>query len=458
MKIDNIFIDINTSIKKSMETIDKNGLGTVFVIENEKLIGTVSDSDIRHYIMNGKSIDNKVEKIMNNNPIVLSENYKQIEIENIILGNKSERIPILGSLIIPILDDERKIKDFIYISKNGYKGRLNDKTQIKSVKKVLVVGGAGFLGSVLCKKLLERGYHVRVLDNLLYGDAGIKPIYYHKNFEFINGDISNIHILVKSIKDIDAVIHLASIVGDSASELNPEETIKTNYFATKMLAEVCKYNQINRFIFASTCSVYGASKDESELNEKSDLNPISLYAEMKLKSERGILEIVDENFSPVILRMATLYGISPRMRFDLVVNTLTIKALKEKKITIFGGEQWRPFLHVIDAANAYIKCIESPISNIKGKIFNVTSENLKIKKLGQYIKEIIPNIEMNIDTKQVDKRNYNVSSNKIRNMLHYKSFFDIKKGIKEIKDAVEKENRYNDYPHSKYINYEYLKR
>jgi len=460
IKIENICIDKNISIKKSMENIDKNGLGIAFVIdENKKFLGTVADSDIRHSIMNGINVESEVKKIMNSNPVVLSENYKDNDITNFLSSSKKEKIPYLGSITIPILNKKKEIANIILMKENGHIKSLNDNDIVlKPVHRVLVVGGAGFLGSVLCKKLLEKGYKVRILDNLTYGDAGLKPLYYHDNFEFINGDIRNLHVLVKSIKNVDAVIHLASIVGDSASEINPEETIKTNYLATKMLAEICKYNQINRFIFASTCSVYGASEIENELNEKSDLNPVSLYAEMKLKSERGILEIVDENFSPTILRMATLYGISPRMRFDLVINVLTIKALKENKITVFGGDQWRPFLHIIDASNAYIKCLESSIEKIKGEIFNVTSENLKIKDVGKCIKNIIPNTKIVINKKQIDKRNYNVSSNKIRNILNYKSFFDIKKGIKEIKDAVERENKYNDYKNNlKYSNYDYLK-
>ena len=459
IKIENICIDKNISIKKSMENIDKNGLGIAFVIdENKKFLGTVADSDIRHSIMNGINVESEVKKIMNSNPVILPENYKDIDITNFLLSSKKEKIPYLGSITVPILNKKKEITNIILMTENGHVKSLNDNDIVlKSVHRVLVVGGAGFLGSVLCKKLLEKGYKVRILDNLTYGDAGLKPLYYHDNFEFINGDIRNLHVLVKSIKNVDAVIHLASIVGDSASEINPEETIKTNYLATKMLAEICKYNQINRFIFASTCSVYGASEIENELNEKSDLNPVSLYAEMKLKSERGILEIVDENFSPTILRMATLYGISPRMRFDLVINVLTIKALKENKITIFGGDQWRPFLHIVDASNAYIKCLESSIKKVKGEIFNVTSENLKIKDVGKRIKNIISNTKIVIDKKQIDKRNYNVSSNKIRNILNYKSFFDIKKGIKEIKDAVERENKYNDYKNNlKYSNYDYL--
>jgi len=448
------------SIKDTMRKIDENGLGIAFIIDDkEKLIGVVTDGDIRRAILKGIPIRNSIKKIMNRNPIKTGHELTEEKKRKLLKNSKiRKKIPPGGTMKIPIVDENGKIVgiDFLY----GEKRRKITVTtsREKAVKNVLIVGGAGYLGSVLCRKLLDRGYRVRVLDNLLYGDEGIKELYENKNFGFIEGDMRDIQVVMDAIKNMDAVIHLAAIVGDPASALDPEETIEINYLGTKMLAEVCKYNQINRFIFASTCSVYGVSPTpETRISEESMLNPVSLYAEMKLRSERGILELMDENFSPTILRMATLYGLSPRMRFDLVINLLTAKAVADKKITIFGGEQWRPFLHVKDAAEAYLKCIEAPIAKIRGEIFNVGSndQNHQIKDIGNIIHEVIPQAEIIIDKENVDRRDYNVAFDKINKTLGYQTMYKIREGVTEIKYAIEK-GVIQDYTHPKYSNFKFL--
>ncbi|ODS41288.1 MAG: hypothetical protein A7315_02015 [Candidatus Altiarchaeales archaeon WOR_SM1_79] len=327
----------------------------------------------------------------------------------------------------------------------------------RGVNKVLVIGGAGYLGSVLSRKLLQKGYKVRVLDNLTYGDDGIRDLYNGDNFEFVKGDMRDISTVVDAIKGMDAVIHLAAIVGDPASALSPQKTIEVNYLATKLVAEVCKYHQINRFISASTCSVYGASfTPDTRSDENSPLNPVSLYAEMKIKSEEGLLEMVDGNFAPTILRMATLYGLSPRMRFDLVVNLLTAKAIFDNKITIFGGSQWRPNLHVEDAAEAFIKCLDASIEKVRGEVFNVGSneQNYRIAQIGEMIHDIIPNAKLETLEKD-DERNYNISFDKISKVLGFGAMRCIKDGVLEIKQVVER-GEIKDYKKEKYSNYKFL--
>jgi len=374
-------------------------------------------------------------------------------------------MPKHGALKIPVVNEKEEVIDILLISEEKYEDAekpiikvLYEPGKVKPVSKVLVIGGAGYLGSIICRKLIENGYMVRVLDNLMYGDEGIKDLYNHPKFEFIKGDIRNLQVVVECLKRMDAVVHLAAIVGDPASALNPQETIEINYLSTKMIAEVCKYYQINRFIFASTCSVYGASPTpEARINEESPLNPVSLYGEMKLKSEKGILQLADENFLPTVLRMASLYGLSPRMRFDLVVNLVTAKATFDKKITIFGGAQWRPNLHVKDAAEAFIKCLEAPIEKIRGTIFNVGSndQNHQIKELGEIIHSIIPNSEIITDEENVDSRDYNVAFDKINRVLNYKTRHTIEEGVVEIRDAIEK-GIFKDYNDDKYSNYKFL--
>lgn len=440
MNVKDICLDKSRSIKEAIIIMDTLRTNTVFVLEDNKLFGVVTDGDIRRSIMNGNNVKSEIHTIANRNPIINSKDaFKRLS-DNV------------KTIIVPILDKNECIIDGIIVSKDKRPYSITQ-GKIRTINKVLVIGGAGYLGSVLCRKLLEKNYSVRVLDNLMYGNDSIKNLYNNPKFEIINGDIRNIQMIVKALEGTDAVIHLAAIVGDSASSLNPIETIEINYLSSKMIAEICKYSQINRFIFASTCSVYGTSEEDEFLGEASPLNPISLYANMKLKSEEGILGMSDDTFSPTVLRMATLYGESPRMRFDLVVNILSIKAILEKKFEILGGSQFRALCHVSDAADAYIICLEAPIEVVRNQIFNVASENYSIIDIGNYIKKIVPDADMVINADEKDKRNYKVSNDKIWRKLSFLPKYNIEDGIKEI---IEHKDKYLDYNNPKYSNYEYL--
>ena len=449
------------TIKEAMRIIDHAALGVAFIVnEGDKFVGLVTDGDIRGAILNGISLEKTVKGIMNTDPVMVYASWSEEKLKDFLSTKKvKKRFPKYGSIRIPVLDNNKKVKDILFVSEKGYAG-IDIEREIKEkggVNKVLVIGGAGYLGSVLSRKLLQAGYKVRILDNLTYGDEGIKDLHAENNFEFVNGDMRDISTVVEAIKGMDAVIHLAAIVGDPASALSPQKTIEINYLATKLIAEVCKYHQINRFIFASTCSVYGASlTPEVRLDENSTLNPVSLYAEMKLKSEEALLEMADSNFAPTIFRMATLYGFSSRMRFDLVVNLLTAKAVFDDKITIFGGSQWRPNLHVEDAAEAFIKCLEAPIEKIKGDIFNVGSneQNYQIARIGEIINDIIPDAKIEIVEKE-DERDYNVSFDKINKNVGYRAKKSIEDGVAEIKNAIE-EGKIKNYADNKYSNYKYL--
>lgn len=455
MKYNNICISKETNLKDTMKILDDTGLGIILVTdENKKLLGVITAGDIRAAILKGISPDVSIEKVMNINPFYVEENK-----ENEIFNNPEiiKRFPEGGIIKIPVLNKDKEIVDVISLIINIDKKIKKGIEEKSYVKKVLVIGGAGYLGSVLIRKLLDKNYKVRVLDNLTYSDSAIEELYNNKNFEFLEGDIRDINKIVESIKGVDAVIHLASIVGDPAGSINPQTTLESNYFATKILVEICKYNQINRFIFASSCSVYGAIGPEKTLNENSKLYPVSLYAETKIKSEQVILEAVDSNFSPTIFRMATLYGLSPRMRFDLVINVLTAKALNEKEITIFGGNQWRPFIEVEDASEAYIKCLEAPIEKIRGEIFNIggNKDNYKIIEIGEKIKQMIPDANLKINEKLQDKRNYKISCDKAEKLLGFKPKKSLEEGVKKIIEAINK-GIIIDYKDKKYNNYEFL--
>jgi len=445
-KINNLLVDRNFSIKETMRVIDRNGLGVAFVMdEDKKLWGVVTDGDIRKAILRGANIEKPIEEIVNKKPIVIEDRFfKNGVLDFSVKQEIKRRLPIItGSLKVPVVNHNGEIKDVIFVAANEENSYLvlkgKPKFSKEGVRKVLVIGGAGYFGSFLCSKLLKKGYQVRVLDNLSYGGEGIRDLHQDKNFEFQKGDIRNISDIIEATKNIDAVIHLAGVVGDPACAMSPRETLETNYLATKTITEVCKYFQINRFIFTSTCSVYGKNPFAGQkLTEKSPLNPISLYAETKIKCERAILEAMDENFSPTIFRMATLYGYSPNMRFDLAVNLMTAQALFDKKITIFGGEQWRPWLHLEDAADAHIVCLEKPIDKIRGEIFNVVSENYKVIKIGKIINSLCPEAKLEITKEINDKRDYNVSFDKISQLLNYQPKKKIADGVVEIKDLVKK--------------------
>ncbi|MGB9898519.1 NAD-dependent epimerase/dehydratase family protein, partial [Thermanaerothrix sp.] len=321
----------------------------------------------------------------------------------------------------------------------------------RTINNILVIGGAGYIGSVLVRKLLGRGYYVTVLDVLLYGDESIRDLYGHDRFEFIRGDMRNVENVVRAMQFADAVVHLGALVGDPACALDEKLTLEINLAATRIIAEVAQGFGIQRFIFASTCSVYGAS--DQLLDEHSALNPVSLYARTKMESERVLLAMNNERFAPVILRLATVYGLSPRPRFDLVVNLLAAKATCEKRIIIFGGDQWRPFIHVDDAAEAIVRCLEAPLEAIKGQIFNVGSDeqNYQIRQLGDIIRQLIPDVEVVLQGEDVDKRNYRVSFGKIRKYLGFTPRRTVADGVLEIKAAIE-DGRIRDYRDAHYSN------
>lgn len=322
-------------------------------------------------------------------------------------------------------------------------------------RRVLVIGGAGYIGSLVLRRLLDQGYHVRLVDALLYGDGAIRDIYEHPNFEFVRGDFRHIETVVRSLVGMEAVIHLGAIVGDPACAIDEDFSTEINLIATRVLAEACKGYGIQRFVFASTCSVYGAS--DLTLDERSALNPVSLYARTKIDSEQVLLGMADHAFAPTILRFSTIYGLSPRPRFDLVVNLLTAKAVREGKITVFGGDQWRPFVHVDDAAQAVILALQAPIATVKAEVFNVGSDaqNYTINQIGELIHRLIPSAQLIQQGSDVDKRNYRVSFAKIARVLRFAPQHTVEDGVREIQAALEA-GEIEDYYDQAFNNHKFL--
>lgn len=326
----------------------------------------------------------------------------------------------------------------------------NSSPEQRSIRKVLVVGGAGYIGSAMVRDLIDDGYKVRVLDSLIFGDEPIRDLYDHPSFELIRGDFRNITPVVKAVKGVDAVIHLGAIVGDPACAVNEEETVETNLAATRLLADVCRASNVSRVLFASTCSVYGAA--EETVDEHSWLNPVSLYAATKIDSEKVLLAAKGRDFHPVILRLATAFGWSYRPRFDLVVNLLTAKAGVDKKISIFNGNQWRPFIHVADISRAFRACLAAPLDLVSGEIFNAGSDRMNYTL--QELAEIIQKLEPGLDVEYVnnnDARDYRVSFDKIRNRLGFECATTLEAGIREMQGEL-RAGKVANYKESRYSN------
>lgn len=303
---------------------------------------------------------------------------------------------------------------------------------------VLVIGGAGYIGSALLPKLLKSGYRVRILDSLLYGKQAILPFVGSRNVELIQSDFRNIDQVVKAVKGVGTVIHLGAIVGDPACSVDEELTIEVNWLATRMIAEICKGFEVKRFIFASTCSVYGAS--DAILNETSDCTPLSSYARSKLACERVLKKMESDSFKPIMLRFGTVFGFSGRTRFDLVVNILAAKAKFEGKITLYGGDQWRPFVHVDDVAGALQAVLKSSKQDLKHNVYNVGSNenNYTLAQVAQHINRFVPEAtveECGADEK--DKRNYQVDFTRLQNETGFKAKWSLDDGVAQVIEAID---------------------
>lgn len=319
---------------------------------------------------------------------------------------------------------------------------------------VLVVGGAGYIGSLLVERLLEKGYRVRVLDSLLYGDEPLRPVRNHRNFELIAGDCRNIQDVVRAVRGVESIIHLAAIVGDPACNQDHGPALETNYAATRMLIEIAKGHGVSRFLFASSCSVYGGA--DIEMDENAAVEPISLYGRTKVDSERALLDAKTDTFHPVILRFATVFGLGYRHRFDLVVNLLTAKACQDGVITIFNGQQWRPFIHVRDLVEAVARVLEAPIRLVGGEVLNVGDARLNhtLAEVGAVIQGAFPNVRVE-QAHNADLRNYRVSFDKLVHRTGFRARYTLRDGVDEIRKAFE-QGMIVDYTDLRYHNQRFL--
>lgn len=301
---------------------------------------------------------------------------------------------------------------------------------------VLVTGGAGYLGSVLVSKLLEENHKVRVLDALMFGGESILPFIYNKSFEFIRGDIRNKETVSKSLEDIDCVFHLAALVGEPACSVNAKLTEQINHESAVLVGKIAQEKGVKRFIFTSTCSNYGISNLDELATEESPLNPLSLYAETKIATEKDLLGLSDEKFTVCILRLATIFGLSPRMRFNLLINEIVREAYVKKRILLYKEDAWRPYAHTEDAADSLISILNADSKKINHEIFNVGTENYQKKELVNLVKKYVPDLIIDRQGGLPDNRDYKVSFEKIKKVIGFIPRRKVTDGIDELFWAV----------------------
>jgi nucleoside-diphosphate-sugar epimerase len=305
---------------------------------------------------------------------------------------------------------------------------------------ILVTGGAGYVGSILVPLLLADGHRVRVLDSLLHGGESLLGVWSHPSFEFVHGDICERTKLQAAVAGIEAVVHLAAVVGDPACSSQPDVARAVNLQASLALIEESQQAGVTRFLFASTCSNYGKMNDADKyVDEKSELRPVSLYAETKVAVEKALLQSGrNGKWCPTPLRFATIFGVSPRMRFDLTVNEFTMEMLTKKHLKVFGEQFWRPYVHVRDAARAIQLVLSSPAAKVTGDVFNVgaTDQNLQKQQLVEMIRPFAPDAVVEFVHRTEDPRDYRVSFTRITDQLGFKITRTVAEGIEEVAHLV----------------------
>ena len=314
--------------------------------------------------------------------------------------------------------------------------------------KILVTGGAGYVGAVLIPTLLKRGYQVTSVDLMIYGDNVLPS---DPNLRVIHGDIRDRKLLEAEIPGNDVVMHLACISNDPSFELNPGLGKKINLDAFQPLVKISKENGVKRFIYASSSSVYGV-KEVPNVSEDMSLEPLTDYSKFKVDCEKILSGYQSNDFTTVTIRPATVCGFSPRQRLDVVVNILTNLAFHKRKITIFGGRQLRPNIHIKDMVSAYLAVIDAPAKLIAGEVFNAGYENHSVDELGQMVVDVI-GADVKVERVSTDdNRSYHVSSEKLRTSLGFRPQYTIKNAVEDLRDAFEKKLLVNPLENEMYFN------
>lgn len=312
--------------------------------------------------------------------------------------------------------------------------------------KVLVSGAGGYIGIPMCHKLLDQGHELIALDRYFFGKNRLNDMTTNPRFKMVQDDIRTFDPSI--LKDVEVVLDLAGLSNDASAEIDPSLTQSINCDGGKRLARIAKEAGVRRYVYSSSASVYGQGV-QNQLTETDECRPQTLYAESKLKVEEELQKLVGSGFEPVIFRTSTVFGLSPRMRFDLAINVMTLRAWKERVVYIMGGgEQWRPFIHLNDVVRAFLMGVELPAEKVSGQTFNLGSDDMvfQIGKLAQFVLDVIPNVTVHRIPDDLDKRTYNVSFAKIREQLGFNTQTRIHEGVVEIKQALERGTTDGDDP------------
>lgn len=300
---------------------------------------------------------------------------------------------------------------------------------------VLITGAGGYIGTVLVDECVKAGFNVIAVDRYFFGNERLSE----------HSDSDQVRLVRKDIRDmteddfegVDTVYDLAALSNDPCGDLNPGLTADINYLGRVNVAQSAKKAGVARYVLASSCSVYGDGKD-AVLTEKSDVNPLTSYAKANYDAEQGILPLASEDFTVSVLRQSTVFGLSPRMRFDLVINIMTLNATEKGKIFVTGGgQQYRPLIHVRDTARAFIALSQADKSLVNKEVFNVGHSNLKVVNIAYVVRETVPfPIDLSVVPDDADKRNYLVSFDKIRDTIGFEPIYSPTDGVKEIYEAL----------------------
>ena len=329
------------------------------------------------------------------------------------------------------------------------------------MSKVLLVGGAGYVGSVLAEELLDRGYAVTILDRLFYGAEGLAEV--RDRVELIAEDMRVVGAGV--LDGVDAVINVGGLSNDPTAEYNPQANYEMNVVAASRLADLCKRHGVARYLLASSCSIYdlGVGNERKDIlqTEESHASPRAAYARSKFQAERYLLGLADEEFCPVILRKGTIYGFSRRMRYDLVVNSFVKDALQHGVLTLhYGGEMWRPLVNIRDVARAYIACLEAEASIVRGEIFNVCFQNVRISELALRVREALRSagiqVDIRTDYSYQGVRSYRVSAEKIERHLGVRPEVTFEESVADMVVQI-KRCGYTDFENPRYYNIRWMR-
>ncbi|MBI2431299.1 MAG: SDR family oxidoreductase [Candidatus Hydrogenedentes bacterium] len=322
---------------------------------------------------------------------------------------------------------------------------------------ILLTGGGGYIGAVTVRELLDKGYAVRVLDKFLYGEDPLTE--FRSRIDCVHGDI--LAMGEEILDGVDIVIHLAGLSNDPTAEFNPSANRKLNTDATQRLAELCKKQGIKRFIFASSCSIYdrGMMAEDIIQDEDSMVEPCAAYATSKHAAEQALLALADQHFQPTILRQGTVYGWSPRMRYDLVVNTFVRSAFEFGRLTVHcGGEMWRPLVDVSDVAKCYLACIQADLKDVGGQIFNLSHKNYRILELAHWVKKALDEfveVEIDVEYGSQTARDYRVSTKKIERVLGFRPAVSVEQSARHMAQKV-MAGTHADFHNPKYYNIKWL--